>query len=160
MGQGISLNHELFILLHTHSIVCATVQSQSLEYFVYNFGCRFEREKSKYVHTALQLLIKGGSVEETFGINSYQHQIWIFPPQKWESDFCLVKEILTMNEFKINCTHSKYIVDIHFFDLGINLRKFFTLAKIPQKGPRSLFWAFFLLVDSAQESHSEFFLVD
>ena len=35
MGQGISLNHELFILLHTHSIVCATVQSQCSEYLVY-----------------------------------------------------------------------------------------------------------------------------
>ena len=31
-----------------------------------------ERNQIKYVHTALQLLIKGGSVEETLGLNSHQ----------------------------------------------------------------------------------------
>ena len=34
-NENHGLNHELFILLHTYSIVCATVQSQCLEYLVY-----------------------------------------------------------------------------------------------------------------------------
>ena len=33
-NENHGLNHELFILLHTHSILCATVSSQCLEYLV------------------------------------------------------------------------------------------------------------------------------
>jgi hypothetical protein len=35
LNENHELNHELFILLHTQSIVCATVWSQGLEYLVY-----------------------------------------------------------------------------------------------------------------------------
>ena len=81
------------------------------------------------MHTALQLLIKGGSMKET-----HQTVNLNFPATEMR--------VRLLNVFKMNCTHSNYIVDIHFFvqiDMfGINLGKFFTLTKIPPKGAKSL----------------------